>query len=304
MIRVKSILIFGSIGLVLAVGLILGQRAARAHVKYMTAVDDHPIICWSCHLYTQQDNFLAKIQHRTYVSPYNLAVSDDGSKLYVIGQESNELVVVDPGDGKVLEKIIVGEKPHTITLSKDGKSAYVSNQWADNIYLIDLDASRISDTLMGGSGPAGMVITPDGSHLYCVNSYSNNISVFDLETLQERRRLKAGNNPVAAAITPDGSEVYVSSRRSIPVDHMTSPLTEMTVTGTKYQRVTSRKRWKDAYIMENVAVTPSGDMAITTLIRPKNLIPAVQIERGWMMTHGIGIIERKENGRMIQLLLD
>ncbi len=56
--------------------------------------------------------------------------------------------------------------------------------------------------------------------------------------------------------------------------------------------------------MENVAITPSGDMAISTLIRPKNLIPAVQIERGWMMTHGIGIIERKENGRMVQLLLD
>jgi hypothetical protein len=51
-------------------------------------------------------------------------------------------------------------------------------------------------------------------------------------------------------------------------------------------------------------VTPSGDMAISTLIRPKNLIPTVQIERGWMMTHGIGIIERKENGRMVQLLLD
>jgi len=270
----------------------------------MTAVDDHPITCWSCHLYTQQDNILAKMQHATYVSPYNLAVSEDGSRLYVVGQESNELVVVDPAAGKVLEKIAVGERPHTVLLSKDGQSAFVSNQWADNIYIIDLKESRISDTLMGGTGPAGMVISPDGKQLYSINSYSNNISVFDLETQKERRRLKAGNNPVSAAITPDGSEVYVTSRRSVPVEHMTSPLTEMTVTGTLRQRVTARKRWKDAYIMENVAVTPSGDMAISTLIRPKNLIPAVQIERGWMMTHGIGILERKENGRMVQLLLD
>jgi hypothetical protein len=56
--------------------------------------------------------------------------------------------------------------------------------------------------------------------------------------------------------------------------------------------------------MENVAITPQGDLAITTMIRPKNLVPSVQIESGWMMNHGIGILELKENGRMAQFLLD
>ncbi|RLD56387.1 MAG: hypothetical protein DRI97_07560, partial [Bacteroidetes bacterium] len=134
MIRLKPILIFGSIGIVLAAGLIFGQRAARAHVNYMTAVDDHPITCWSCHLYTQQDNILAKMQHKTYVSPYNLAISEDGSRLYVVGQESNQLFVLDPEAGSIVTKIEVGNKPHTVALSKNGRTAYVSNQWADNIY--------------------------------------------------------------------------------------------------------------------------------------------------------------------------
>ncbi len=304
MIRVKTIVIIGSIALVIGTVLIFGGRWARTHVNYMTAVEDHPRTCWTCHVYTQQDNVIAKLMNETYVSPYNLTITGDGSRLYVVGQESNEIVVVDPLAGKVLEKIKVGDRPHTLTLSKDEGTAYVSNQWADNIYLIDLEESQITDTLKGGSGPAGMVMSPEGDYLWCVNSYSSDISVFDLENHQERRRLKAGNNPVSIAMSPDGSEVYVSSRRSVDVPHMTSPMTEMTVAGTKYQRVTDRKLFKDAYIMENVRVTPSGDLAISTLIRPKNLIPAVQIERGWMMTHGIGIIERKENGRMIQLLTD
>ena len=304
MIRIKSILIFGSIVLVVSAVLIFGGRWARGHVKYMTAVDDHPITCWNCHVYTQKDNFIAKMMNETYVSPYNLTISQDGNTLYVVGQESNEVVLVDPASERVIDKIAVGERPHTIILSKDEQTAYVSNQWADNIYLIDLGNKQVFDTLTGGSGPAGMVLSQEEDYLWCVNSYSSDISVFDLDTHKERRRLKAGNNPVSAALAPDGSELYVSSRRSIPVPHMTSPITEMTVAGTKYQRVTDRKMWKDAYIMENVRVTPSGDLAISTLIRPKNLIPAVQIERGWMMTHGIGIIERKENGRMIQLILD
>jgi YVTN family beta-propeller protein len=81
-------------------------------------------------------------------------------------------------------------------------------------------------------------------------------------------------------------------------------MTEMTVTTTDNQRVSDRRMWKNAYIMENVRTTPSGDLIIATLVRPKNLIPAVQIERGWMMTEGIGIIERDHGGRMVQLLLD
>ena len=57
-------------------------------------------------------------------------------------------------------------------------------------------------------------------------------------------------------------------------------------------------------MMENVAFTPTGDLALVTLIRPKNLVPSIQVEQGWMMTYGIVIIEQKENGRVIQLLLD
>lgn len=303
MIRMKGIIISGSIVLVLGLVLIFGGRWARGHVNYITATTDHPRTCWTCHVYTQKDNLVAKMMHRTYVSPYKLDISEDGSILYVVGQESNEVVLVDAPTGKILEKIPVGLKPHTVTLSPDGESAYVSNQWADNIYRIDLRSREVVDTLMGGSGPAGMVISEDGKNLWCVNSYSNDISVFDLENNQERRRLKAGNNPVSAAMTPDGSEVYVSSRRTIDKPHMTHPLTEITVSGTKYQRVNNRYLFQDAYIMETVDVTPSGDLVIATLIRPKNLIPTVQIERGWMMTQGLGIIER-ESGRMVQLLLD
>jgi YVTN family beta-propeller protein len=57
-------------------------------------------------------------------------------------------------------------------------------------------------------------------------------------------------------------------------------------------------------MMENIAFTPAGDLAFVTLIRPKNLVPSIQVERGFMMTHGIGIIEQKKDGRIIQLLLD
>jgi YVTN family beta-propeller protein len=40
------------------------------------------------------------------------------------------------------------------------------------------------------------------------------------------------------------------------------------------------------------------------MIRPKNLVPSIQVEQGFMMTYGITVVEQKENGRVIQLLTD
>ncbi len=86
---------------------------------------------------------------------------------------------------------------------------------------------------------------------------------------------------------------------------MENPLyTELTVINDSTQRVSGYKNIESAYMMENVAFTPTGDLGFVTLIRPKNLIPSIQVEQGWMMTHGFGIIDRKNNGRVIQLLLD
>ncbi len=303
----KSHKILLIIGIVAFVGYLLsfpGRNLAKAHVNKKTAVTDHPLNCLNCHLHMNTEGFVHNVMNKQYYSPYNLIVSKDGNTLYTVAQEGNLLLIVNSATKKVEKKIKVGERPHSVILNSNEKLAYVSNQWADNIYIINLESYKIIDTLITGNGPAGLAISPDNRYLYVVNSYSNDISVFDLETNEERKRLLAGNNPASAAMSPDGKLVYVTSRRTIPKDPATFPMTELTVVDTKSQRVTERKIFEDAYIMENVAFTPSGDLAIATLIRPKNLIPAVQVEDGWMMTHGIGIIEQKEEGRIIQLLTD
>jgi len=254
----------------LAVIVLIGvpaRRWSREHVNYITAAEDHPLNCFSCHLYTQKDNFLARLVNTTYLSPFNLAVSPDGDKLYIIAQEGDVLLVVDSRSDQVLDKIPVGKHPHSVVLNRTGNTAFVSNQWADNVYKIDLTSLKVTDTLKTGSGPAG-------------------------------------NNPTGAAISPAGDLVYITSRRVLQRPARTPVKTEMTVIDAKRQRVKERKMFEHAYIMENVEFTSAGDLAVATLIRPKNLIPSIQVEQGWMMTHGFGIIEPGEEGRIIQLLTD
>ena len=281
-----------------------GKKLARNHVNYQTAVEDHPLNCISCHLYTQNDGFIAKMINEDYLSPFNLAVSNNGKLLYVVAQDAGEFLVVDLEHETVIKNIKVGLNPHNIVLSKNGETAYVSNQWSDNISVIDLKNFTVTDTLETGNGPAGLSLSTDDKYLYAVNSYSSDLSVINLQTKEEIKRLPTGNNPTGVDISPDGSKIYVSSRRANMSEFGEPLICDVSeIDGTK-QRVKNTIGIHAAHIFENITFSPIGDLALMTLVRPKNLLPTVQVETGWMMNHGIGVFEQGGSGRIVQLLLD
>jgi YVTN family beta-propeller protein len=224
--------------------------------------------------------------------------------LFVVTEEGDMLLIVDTEKRRVLHKIDVGNHPHSVILNYDESKAYVSNQWSDNVSVIDLAAMRVVDTLKTGNGPAGLALSSDEKFLYVVNSYNSDISVIDLNSKIERKRLATGNNPTGIGASPDGNTLYITSRRAKLAPYGDPLVCELSVINDKNRQIVERKDIESAYMMENVAFLPDGDMAIMTLIRPKNYVPSIQVERGFMMTHGVGVIEQKPDGRVIQLLLD
>lgn len=304
----KSYIIgLASVGVLFLLGVIVypkAHRLARAHVNAKTAVEDHPLKCTSCHVYKQKTGLISKLINADYYSPLNLTISADGKKLYIVAEEGDALLVADAEKLKVTGKIRVGNHPHSVILGKDEKTAYVSNQWSDNVYMIDLTSLKVTDTLFTGDGPAGLALSSDGGFLYVVNAYTSNLSVFDLQTHEERKRLTTGNNPTGIQSSPDGSLLFVTSRRTQGAPYGDTVICELTVVNDQLQRVTERRHIRSAHVMENVAFAPAGDLAVIPLVRPKNNVPSIQVEKGWMMNEGIGIVELKPGGKTFQLLLD
>lgn len=292
--------------LLIGIGLLVfypGRQLARAHVNERTGVTDHPLLCTSCHVSISKNKLITGLINADYFSPFNMAVTNDGKTMYVIAQDTDQLLVVDLVKNKVINKIDVGQHPHSVIIDKAQKRIYVSNQWSDTVSVIDLSLSEVIDTLITGNGPSGLAFSADEKYIYVVNTFGSDVSVFELGTKKERKRLGTGNDPTGIALSPDGSQLYVSARRVNIDDYNKTLVTELTVIDDQSQRAT-KKNVESAYLMENVAFTPESDLAMVTLIRPKNQVPSIQVEHGWMMTHGIGIIEQKKDGRLVQLLLD
>lgn len=281
-----------------------GHKWAREHVNHMTSTDNgFPLKCTNCHGGRQVDNFLTQFLTDDYLSPFNVAISPDGNYLYVIGQEDNSLSVVDLNEEMVVNKIEVGVHPHSIALNDDGTVAFVSNQWDDNVMKIEVPAGNIVDSYDVGAGPSGLQFDGKSNVLYVVNTFTSDVSIVDLDSGHELKRLPVGNNPTGVSLSPDGESLMVLSRRTIPVQFRTPPKVEVAFISTSQNRLAGIEEIVSAHIMENVDYTPDGELALFTLVRPKNLVPAVQIENGWMINNGIGVYEAS-SGKMYQLLLD
>jgi len=303
MTKFKTYLFIGSI---LVLGLLVfypGRQLARAHVNERTAVNDHPLLCTSCHISISKNKLITKMINSDYYSPFNLALDEVEGRIYVIAQDTDELLVVDLETRRVTKKIKVGKHPHSVILDKHSSRAYVSNQWSDNISVIDLNKLKIIDSLQTGNGPAGIMLDADEKFLYVVNTFASDVSVFDLSNQKEIKRLQTGNDPTGISMSPSGEQCLVTARRANLGAYDETLVTELTLINTINQRAV-KQNVESAYLIENAAYTPQGDLVLFTLIRPKNQLPSVQVEGGWMMTHGFGVMETNGSGQITQFLLD
>ena len=115
-----------------------------------------------------------------YLSPGELAMSADGTRLYVVCEKSDELLVLDTATGSVMKRVPVGHQPRGISLSEDGKRIYVANSWIDTVSVIDADKLEVVGSIATGFEPTSTVSDREGKTLYVANRLSNDISVIAL----------------------------------------------------------------------------------------------------------------------------
>jgi DNA-binding beta-propeller fold protein YncE len=190
-----------------------------------------------------------------------------------------------------------------VALNASCAIAYVSNQDDDSISVVDLHRGAAVSTLPSGRGPAGLALSLDGRSLYVANSRGADISVVDVEHGMERTRLAGGSYPYGATLSPDGTRVLIDNQLAQPARAPAEPFSEVTVLDTRRDRVEARLVLRGAHLLEGMAFSPAGEMAFVVLVRPRNLIPVLQVERGWMMTNGLAAID-VASGRSVQLPLD
>lgn len=237
-----------------------------------------------------------------YKNPLNLALTPDGTELWVTCEASSSVVVVDTRTRKKLLEISVGGQATDVCFTPDGSRAFVSNRLDDSVSVVDVASHRVTATIEVGDEPHGVLVDRQGKHLYVLNTSIDNISVIDVAMLKEVKRLSASRSPWSLAQSPDGKSIFVTHALSRFTKDRTPSMSEVTVIDTERAVVEDRRVVKAANLLQGVAWHPSGEFALITLLRTKNLVPMTRINRGWTITNGLGVLWR--DGTIDQVLLD
>ncbi len=275
---------------------------ASRHVTYYTGDAPRTMNCASCHFEARGGTLRDRFLRPRYRSPIDIAACAD-DRLYAVAQDADALLAIDARAGRVVAEIPVGRRPYAIAIDRDCAFAYVSDEEDDAVSVVDLARGRSIGSLPSGEAPHGLAVAPGGGRLYVADWLENDVAVVDPTGRDPGLRLLAGSNPNAVALSPDGGALLVANELSRPARFPQPPVSEITVIDPRAARVTARYEVENAHMLEDVAFTPEGDLALVPLVRPKNLVPALQVERGWMMTGGVAVVDLRRGG-VVQMPLD
>ena len=141
---------------------------------------------------------------------HGLAVSTDGSRVYVASDKTGNFQIVDARRGAIIGQIPIGKDPNQMTLTKDGRFAYVPMRGEGTIAVVQLDPLRLVKKLPSPAGPHDAYTSADGSRIYVGAQYGTGIVVIDPATQSVLHTIPTpeGVRPLEPAA--DGRTIYVA----------------------------------------------------------------------------------------------
>ena len=89
-----------------------------------------------------------------------MALSPDGSRLYVAGGGTNAVYVIDTENNELVATIReqMGRRPWDVAVSPDGSRVYTANGLSDSVSIIDTEGLRVVDNVSVGRGAHSVAI--------------------------------------------------------------------------------------------------------------------------------------------------
>ena len=147
--------------------------------------------------------------------PHGLAISADGSRVYLSSDRTGNFQVVDARTGRITGTIPIGNDPNQMTLTRDGRFAYVPMRGESAIAVVQLDPLRLVKKLPAPAGPHDAYTSADGTRIYVGAQFGTGIVVIDPATQSVLHVI-----PTTAGVRPlrpseDGKTLYVALSKLI-----------------------------------------------------------------------------------------
>jgi len=149
--------------------------------------------------------------------PEQLAVSHDGTKVFVANEDAGQLSVLDVASGAIVDSFKVGDEPEGVSVMPTRDNiVYVTSEDAGAVYAVDVAAKKVLKEIMVGPRPRSIAFLPDGSRAYVPSENGGTLSLVDTRRMATIKTITLGDGirPMGQVMAKDGKHLYVSTGRS------------------------------------------------------------------------------------------
>lgn len=241
-----------------------------------------------------------------YLSPLDIVASSDGKTLYIAQATAQQIDVVDVAGEKVVKTISLRQNPTALAISPDGRMLYVTAGTVHGkVCRIDLTSGKIVGVSDVGYSPSDVVVSPDGGTLYVCNRFNNNVAIVDVASGKTTATVAVSREPVAAAISIDGKLLFVANMLPAGRADVNYVASVVSVVDTAAKKVvTDIVLPNGSMSLRDICVSPDGKYAYLTHILARYQLPTTQLERGWMNTNALSVIDVSTKKLVNTVLLD
>ncbi|MDY0167876.1 MAG: c-type cytochrome [Thermoguttaceae bacterium] len=240
-----------------------------------------------------------------WLGPSAVTASADGKHLFVACRDASQVLVVDAASGEAAGQIPMPASPTSMALSPDGKTLYVTCAAPKStVAVIDIEKKAVADSIPAGHTATGIAVTPDGNKLYVCNRFNNEVAVIDRASKEVVARVPVIREPHGAVITPDGATVFVINHLPLNPADSFDVAAEVAVINTADNAVRHIRLPNGSTHVRGIAISPDGKYVYVPHILSRYQMPTTQLERGWMNTNALSIIDAVEKKHVNTVLLD
>lgn len=236
--------------------------------------------------------------------PKFLLMEPGDESLLVVCEKNDSILRLDVNSGEVVTRGSTEAEPFALSMHPDGRRLYVSCRYGQAVDELDAQSlQRLRRFALRGD-PTGHAVSVDGKRLYVALNSLDQVAVVDLGSAVVTKHLAAGNAPHSVRLSPAHGQVVVTNVLSNPIGRNQLCRNEFTVIDDQAARVVDRVILEGANIGREIDFSSDGSFAVAAISRPKNLVPMVQVARGWVVTNGFALLWFGADRAPTQLLVD
>ena len=239
------------------------------------------------------------------VAPEIIRSSNENNKLWITDRAGKKIWTVDRKTGKVLGKQSFSSPINDLLLDGNGRLWAISDGKNGMLYELNQDDLKILSSVPLGYSPSAMTFNEKTGTLWITQRFNNELWEIDPVSKEVLSRIDTGREPVDVVSVRDGDNMLVFNNLPAMASTDFPVTTHVDVIDVAEKKVANRIMLVNGSTdARAITVSPDGQYAYVTHLVGRFQLPTNQVDRGWMSTNAMSIINLVDLTHETTILLD